>query len=115
MKKSYKNGECPDCGDPIPKRTSDGDECKNCGHVFYKLKDTTKKNLYVVATIGNILNMDVFMDIIGVFSTLKKAEEIRDKVKAKEPIEGLNYALLQDHEDVVVACTCCLDKVLSND
>lgn len=79
------------------------------------MKTKTTTNLYVVATIGNILNMDVFMDIIGVFSSLKKAEEVRDKIKAKEPIEGLNYALLQDHEDVVVACTCCLDKVLSND
>ena len=73
------------------------------------------KNLHVVATIGNLVGMDVFMDIIGVFSSFEKAEEIRDKVKAKEPIEGLNYALLQDHDDVVVACTCCLDKVLSND
>lgn len=70
--------------------------------------------LHVVATIGNILDKDVFMDIIGVFSSLEKAEEVRDKVKAKEPIEGLNYALLQDHEDVVIACSCCLDKVLSN-
>jgi hypothetical protein len=31
---SYPNGECPDCGDPIPDDATDGDECKNCGHVF---------------------------------------------------------------------------------
>ena len=73
------------------------------------------QKLHVVATIGNIVSVDVFLDIIGVFSSFEKAEKIRDKVKAKEPIEGLNYALLQDYEDVVVACTCTLDEVLPND
>jgi hypothetical protein len=55
------------------------------------------------------------MDIIGVFSTLKKAEEIRDKVKAEEPIKGLNYALLTDHDDVVIACHCSLNEIITND
>lgn len=31
---SYLNGECPDCGDNIPKSVKDGEECKNCNHVF---------------------------------------------------------------------------------
>lgn len=32
---SYKDGKCPDCKTKIPKDTQDGDECGNCGHVFY--------------------------------------------------------------------------------
>jgi len=32
----YPNAECPDCGEEIPsKLVGDGDECKNCGHVFW--------------------------------------------------------------------------------
>lgn len=31
---SYPDGECPDCGEEIPKGTKSGEECKNCGHVF---------------------------------------------------------------------------------
>lgn len=31
---AYPNGECPDCGEDIPKLTKNGEECKNCGHVF---------------------------------------------------------------------------------
>lgn len=72
-------------------------------------------SLFIVATVENILDIDVFLDIIGVFSTLKKAEEIRDKVKAEEPIEGLNYALLIDHDDVIVACHCKLNEIITND
>ncbi len=32
----YDNGECPDCGESIPDDVSEGDECENCGHVFWK-------------------------------------------------------------------------------
>ena len=32
---SYVNGECPDCGTPIPKGAEDGDSCE-CGHVLYE-------------------------------------------------------------------------------
>ena len=28
------DSECPDCGEVIPSDVSEGDECKNCGHVF---------------------------------------------------------------------------------
>ena len=31
---SYTDGECPDCGDPIPTDVQEGDGCCNCGHVF---------------------------------------------------------------------------------
>jgi len=34
IKDNYDEGECPDCGDPIPDDMVDGGECANCGHVF---------------------------------------------------------------------------------
>lgn len=36
IKESYEDGECPDCGEPIPDDIEDGDECPNCGHIFYE-------------------------------------------------------------------------------
>lgn len=85
MKKSYKNGECPDCGDPIPKRTSDGDECKNCGHVFYKLKDTTKKNTHTE-------NADEVINAITETLLRASGEEIEAAAKAV----GLNVTYVGD-------------------
>jgi hypothetical protein len=35
LQDSYPDAECPDCGEPIPEDTSDGDSCCNCNHVFY--------------------------------------------------------------------------------
>ena len=35
VKQWYKNGECPDCGEEIPIMATGGDECKNCGHIFW--------------------------------------------------------------------------------
>lgn len=32
---SYPDGNCPDCGEPIPEDAEDGDQCANCGHVFH--------------------------------------------------------------------------------
>lgn len=32
--KSYPRGECPDCGEPIPKDVVEGEACCNCGHIF---------------------------------------------------------------------------------
>lgn len=32
---SYVNGECPDCGETIPKDAQEGSNCENCGHVFW--------------------------------------------------------------------------------
>lgn len=31
---SYPDGECPDCGEKIPKDVVEGEACENCGHVF---------------------------------------------------------------------------------
>lgn len=38
---SYENGECPDCGETIPIKAGEGEECANCGHVFW-LETTTE-------------------------------------------------------------------------
>lgn len=35
MAESYENGVCGNCGEPISDDAVDGDECANCGHVFY--------------------------------------------------------------------------------
>lgn len=35
VKNGYDNGECPDCSVPIDENAEDGDECDNCGHVFW--------------------------------------------------------------------------------
>ena len=40
MKDEYPNGECPDCCEPIPDDCGDGDECWNCGHVFWFFAST---------------------------------------------------------------------------
>jgi predicted RNA-binding Zn-ribbon protein involved in translation (DUF1610 family) len=37
VRDAYENGECPDCGEPIPSRAPNGWECPNCGHVHYSL------------------------------------------------------------------------------
>ena len=36
MPEYYENGLCPDCGDDIKEDTQSGEDCLNCGHVFYK-------------------------------------------------------------------------------
>jgi len=36
VKAAYPDGRCPDCGLLIDDDVEDGDECSNCGHVFYK-------------------------------------------------------------------------------
>lgn len=35
VKDNYPGGVCPDCGKPIPDDLVPGQECTNCGHVFY--------------------------------------------------------------------------------
>jgi len=35
LKETY-NCECPDCGDPIDEHFQEGDDCLNCGHVFFE-------------------------------------------------------------------------------
>ncbi len=32
---NYPYGVCPDCGWKIRKNVKEGDDCRNCGHVFY--------------------------------------------------------------------------------
>ena len=39
IKDSYSNGKCPDCGEPIPDNVTEGQECKNCEHVFCSPRD----------------------------------------------------------------------------
>ena len=38
VRQYYDNEECPDCGEDIPLGTQAGEDCVNCGHVFWKPK-----------------------------------------------------------------------------
>ncbi|HOS16057.1 MAG TPA: hypothetical protein PKX15_03435 [Bacteroidales bacterium] len=42
IKESYPDGKCPDCGDEIPDNVKDGDECLNCGHIFWEEREDDK-------------------------------------------------------------------------
>jgi len=35
VRAAYRNSECPDCGEPLPENVQEGDECGNCGHVYF--------------------------------------------------------------------------------
>lgn len=35
LQSCYDEGVCPDCGEPIPSDYIGGEDCVNCGHVFY--------------------------------------------------------------------------------
>ncbi len=39
----YPDGVCPDCGEEIPDDCTEGQECNNCGHVFYFEHDDDDK------------------------------------------------------------------------
>jgi hypothetical protein len=34
VRDEYEDGECPDCGEPIPEEAVEWSACENCGHVF---------------------------------------------------------------------------------
>ena len=39
IKDGYPDGVCPDCGEEIPDDAMEGEECCNCGHVFWDTLD----------------------------------------------------------------------------
>lgn len=39
IRQSYADCLCPDCQEEIPVDVFDGDECSNCGHVFFAPAD----------------------------------------------------------------------------
>ena len=39
MADEYPEGRCPDCGEEINPEADEGDECENCGHVFWMERD----------------------------------------------------------------------------
>lgn len=39
IKSNYDKGECPDCHETIADNIVAGQECKNCGHVFWNQRD----------------------------------------------------------------------------
>lgn len=40
LQDTYENAECPDCAEPILDTYEQGDECSNCGHVFWLYRQT---------------------------------------------------------------------------
>jgi hypothetical protein len=64
-----------------------------------------KKRIHIVFTTrsGDIdPEGDMFVDPIGCYDTLGAAGEIANKVSNKEPIDGLDYSMLNDFENAVV-------------
>jgi len=43
LRDQFDDGECPDCGEPIPYNIGHGDECPNCGHVFHDEKEIAEQ------------------------------------------------------------------------
>jgi len=39
IKDNYEGGVCPDCGLDIPPNAVEGEECSECGHVFWDASD----------------------------------------------------------------------------
>ena len=39
VKDAYEEGICPDCNADIPDDVKDGEACKYCGHVFWKISE----------------------------------------------------------------------------
>ena len=39
IRDEYPDGLCPDCDTPIPEDAVEGDQCENCGHVFWFERD----------------------------------------------------------------------------
>ena len=72
----YKYGECPDCGDPIPDDAEFGEECLNCGHVWW---DKTVLEYEIV------IPMDA--DILD--ETAPYPDEVDLKIKAEDFIQTL--------------------------
>ena len=63
------------------------------------------KKVYIVATVQNGLvddDCDQYCDIIGVYDTKPAAEEIQNKIVAREPIDGINYDYLVEYRDAVI-------------
>ena len=89
IKDSYENGECPDCGKDIPDDVSGGDECSNCGHVFYSLvrseveETFTSIKTYLIEDTLFILQVD---DMIGFYDNTN-GEGSYDKLSATHKTE----------------------------
>jgi len=60
------------------------------------------KKVYVVITVCSItaIDADMFGDVIGVYSTEKKAEDIVNKMRKRKKIEGLDYNNLVEFDDI---------------
>jgi len=55
MHTHYPDGKCPDCGANICRVAVDGDECKNCGHVYYAPKPVDDLKPFPADTADTIL------------------------------------------------------------
>jgi len=61
-----------------------------------------KTKAWVVATVDNAGEYDMYADIIGVFSTLKSASKIAEMIRRGENPAGMDIANLVSFEKVVV-------------
>jgi len=72
--------------------------------------------LYEVMTMkGECHGGPVFLDLIGVFSTLKRANAIIQMIENREAIIGFDYEELQPYDGVALVGSCELNKVVKNE
>lgn len=57
----------------------------------------------------------VFLDLIGCFSTLKRAKDIIKKVENREAIPGLDYNELQPFDAVALVGSFTINRVVQNE
>lgn len=71
--------------------------------------------MHVIMTLRAGDDGPLFLDLIGIFSTSKRAKEIIDKVNKREPIPGLDYEELQPFDGVGVVGVSKLNEVVRNE
>lgn len=59
VKDEYPDGVCPDCGENIPDDAQEGEQCGNCGHVFFYIRDD---NFYISEDELEQLPIDLYED-----------------------------------------------------
>jgi hypothetical protein len=71
--------------------------------------------VHVIMTLRADDDGPLFLDLIGVFSTSKRAKEIIEKINKRETIPGLDYEELQPFDGAGVVGVSKLNEVISNE
>ena len=58
--------------------------------------------IYIVATVENFGEADVYQDVIGVYDDKRKANALANKITERSPVEGIDYTYLYEFREAVV-------------